>query len=102
MKPREVLIKSDRVMLRCELKEYEKTFSDLTSEEEIMLREWVKDGNSVYANPYLYSDDRGRPLDFINTIRIDAEMFSEMMNPTQIHTNNCCSAFMDNGDELPF
>ena len=59
--------------LKREAAEYMKT-TDMTQEERQELLAWVKDGNSVYANPSLLSDDRGRPMDFIAALRIDDDM----------------------------
>ena len=46
----------------------------MTEDEKIDLREWTVAGNSVYDNPYFYSDDHGAPMDFINAIRMDNDL----------------------------
>jgi len=56
-----------------ELKAYEAT-RRLKADERRSLREWVADGNSVYDNPYHFSDDRGRPFDYIEAIRTAEDM----------------------------
>jgi len=60
-------------ILLAEMKEYEAT-KRLKPDERKRLRKWVSDGNSVFDNPYLMTDDSGRPLDYINAIRITADM----------------------------
>jgi len=57
-----------------ELKSYEAEIEDLTDEERKDLHEWVADGNSVYDNPYYMSEDNGKPMDYIEAIRITADM----------------------------
>ena len=59
--------------LKHEAAEYMKT-TDMTQEEREELLAWVKEGNSVYANPGLLSDDRGRPMDFITALRAEDDM----------------------------
>ena len=50
--------------------------SVLTQAERKTLRGWVKDGNSVYENPWCLADDRGRPMDFVTATREIAELRS--------------------------
>jgi len=50
------------------------TVDGITDEEMHDLEQWVAGGHSVYDNPCLIYDYSGRPLDFINACRLDAEM----------------------------
>ena len=59
-----------KVYIKREAAEYMKK-AEMAPEERQMLLSWVKEGNSVYANPRLLSDDRGRPMDFITALRIE-------------------------------
>lgn len=56
-------------ILRQQLREYLRGFSDATSEEIAAVRDWVKEGNSPYENGDYVCDEKGHPLDFINTMR---------------------------------
>ena len=69
-------VKEHKTNLRKELKEYERTFTDLTDEERSELCEWVSNGNSVYDNPYLIAYDGGRPVDYIEAIRTAEEIWN--------------------------
>lgn len=62
--------------LHAELTEYEEKFGGMTGEECHNLREWVRDGNSVYSNPFIYSDGDGYPMDYISAIRVNEEMIA--------------------------
>ena len=48
---------------------YLKRFPDATAWEISALRDWVKEGNSPYENGDYVWDEKGHPLDFINTMR---------------------------------
>ena len=65
-----------RNVLRRELKQYEASFGDLTSDERKELHEWLTDGNSVYDNPFWIADEDGRPLCYISAIRLVSDMLS--------------------------
>jgi len=84
--------------LRKELKDYERTATDLTDEERKDLREWVTGGNSVYYNPYEMCDDNGRHLDYIEAVRT-AEYLRE--NPENCRTE-CEPIVYADDDGIPF
>jgi hypothetical protein len=65
-----------------QLKEYERTFDDMTPEERKELRGWVEEGNSVYENPCLLWREDGRPMDYISAIRYAEEMANGTIRPT--------------------
>jgi len=65
-----------RNALRMELKQYEASVGDLTSDERKALHQWVTDGNSVYDNANWLAGEDGKPLCFIAAIRLEADMFS--------------------------
>ena len=68
-------VKEYKITLLKELGEYELAIADLTEEERSDLHEWVSNRNSVYDNPYHMVEDDGRtPVDYIEAIRISAEM----------------------------
>jgi len=75
--------KSRKACLRGELKEYMRANKGITKSEINELREWVASGNSVYDNPYFYSDESGWPMDYISAMRFDEEICAhmEMENP---------------------
>jgi len=50
------------------------TVDSITDDEMRGLVEWSAGGHSVYDNPCLICDGSGRPMDFINACRLDAEM----------------------------
>ena len=52
------------------------TVNDATESELHYLQKWVDDGNSVYDNPYYLFNDRGFPMDFIQALRADEDMFN--------------------------
>jgi len=62
--------------LKREVAEYMATM-DITKAERQELLDWVKDGNSVYDNPWHMADDRGCPMDYITTIRDADDMRKE-------------------------
>jgi hypothetical protein len=47
-----------------------KTTMDMSQMERQCLDDWVKDGNSVYDNPWCIADEQGRPMDYISAIRV--------------------------------
>lgn len=55
--------------LKREAAEYMKTM-DLTQSERQELLAWVKDGNSVFENPWCLADERGRSMDYIAAIGV--------------------------------
>jgi hypothetical protein len=71
------LEKERRAFLRQELKDYEKTISDLTSDEKKELREWIKRGRSVYDNPWYISMENGWPMDYVGASRAFDDLLSD-------------------------
>jgi hypothetical protein len=63
---------------RKELTEYLLDIGDITDAEMNDLLVWVESGNSAYDNPWYYSDERGRPLDYITTVRVVDDQLAEM------------------------
>ncbi len=63
-----------QIILAAELKEYERRFKDMTSEERHLLHMWVRNGNSPYDNGDYVCDDSGFPVDFISTLRFWSDM----------------------------
>ena len=51
------------------------TVGDITEDEMHALKEWIADGNSIYDNPYALCDGSGRPMDFINGLRTELDMY---------------------------
>jgi len=97
-------IKQDKwvkTFLREQLSEYLRTIGYITSEEKKDLLEWVKDGNSVYDNPFLMSDDNGYPMDYIEACRATADMAEAMMKPDFVRVPSD-SRVMDSPDGEPF
>ena len=83
------------------LKEYLRSVEPLSEDEKIELYEWVAAGKSVKSNPYFICDESGWPMDFINGIRIGADMFENPSNyfPAELDTfNDECGS----EEELPF
>lgn len=56
-----------------EMLEYEKQ-TQMTEEERHALYEWVLDGNSVYENSSMGTDETGRPLAFLDVYRYEKEI----------------------------
>jgi hypothetical protein len=65
--------------LQNEHKEYIGNTFGLTKKEKKELLKWVKGGNSVYENPYSMSDEYGRPMDFIDVMRVGKELMKEYL-----------------------
>lgn len=63
--------------LEKELEEYLK-ITPVNEKELEVLKEWVADGNSVYSNPSMATDEHGNPLDFLFDYRYHAEIYSEL------------------------
>ena len=73
-----------KAFLRTELNGYLKTIGELSATEERDLRAWVADGNHVYDNPFsLYGED-GWPMDYINALRVNTEMYEDYINSTNL------------------
>lgn len=56
-----------------ELREYESR-TQMTQQERQALHEWVLDGNSVYENSSMGTDEAGRPLAFLDVYRYEKEI----------------------------
>ena len=56
-----------------EMLEYEKQ-TQMTEEERHALHEWVLDGNSVYENSSMGTDETGRPHAFLDVYRYEKEI----------------------------
>lgn len=69
--------KEKQIHLYHELQEYEKE-TDMTAKEKLELYKWVKQGNSVYSNPGLVTDEDGRQMDFIEGYRIEMMIEEEI------------------------
>jgi len=93
--------KGIKTYLRKELKEYMGSFGHMTAEEKKDLQEWVEDGNSVYSNPGIISDDNGRPMDYVNACRFERVIYEQMMNPGAEQAPSG-SETMDSEDDVPF
>ena len=78
---------------------YYHSFDDITEDEERDLDEWIKDGNSIFNNPYHYSDESGSPMDFINACRFNTELYEEHLKSGDVETDTSPS---DDWDDLPF
>ena len=65
--------KTTRELLNKELKEYEKT-TPMTEEERAVLREWVRQGNSVHQNGSMACYEGGVPMDFLDVYREEEEI----------------------------
>jgi hypothetical protein len=66
-------VKEYKITLRKDLKEYEQSIFDLTTDERKDLHDWVLAGHSVYDNPYLMVFEGGRPVDYIEAVRTIAQ-----------------------------
>jgi hypothetical protein len=89
--------KSFMDMLYRDLKEYENSFDDITLKERKDLRQWVKDGNSVYENPGLFSCENGDPMDYITAVRIIEDM---RKNPGDYQFGQITGERMDDDSSL--
>ena len=92
------LTKEHKISLLKELKEYTATIEDLTDEELNDLCEWVADGNSVYDNPCYISEDNGKPMNYIEAVRIMADMRE---NPENYWSEQKMRSYTDD-IEIPF
>lgn len=62
------LTSEQKEYLEEEYKEYIKK-NKFTAEEKAAIREWVKDGNSVYDNQIMITEEDGYPVEFIEVWR---------------------------------
>lgn len=60
-----------------ELMRYEKQ-TPMTQEERLALHEWVREGNSVYENGSMGSDEKGNPLPFLDVYRYEEKIRSTL------------------------
>ena len=77
------------------------TVVGITEEERDDLEEWVAGGNSVYENPYLFCDESGRPMDFINACRAGLGMCQNLSGYVGDASDDGAGGNWDDG-ELPF
>ena len=91
-------MKEHKISLRKELKEYAAAIEDLTDEELNELREWVSQGNSVYDNPCYMSEDNGKPMNYIEAVRIMTDMRE---NPENYWSEQKMRSYTDD-IEIPF
>lgn len=68
-------------LLMQELKAYEKS-TPMNDEERSALRDWVREGNSVHENPSDARCENGRPMDFLDVYREDAEIADALASMT--------------------
>ena len=73
-----------KAFLRSEMNRYLKTIGELSTTEERDLRTWVADGNHVYDNPFLICAEDGWPMDYINALRVNIEMYEDHINATNL------------------
>jgi len=73
-----------KAYLRAELNEYMKTIGELSTSEKQDLQAWVADGNSVYDNPFLLYGEDGWPMDYVNAVRVNTEMYEDYINSTNL------------------
>ena len=45
-----------------------------TKDERLQILGWIKDGNSIYDNPWHMADDEGRSMDYISALRAVGEL----------------------------
>lgn len=64
-------------LLTRELKEYE-TITEMTNEEKAALHNWVADGNSVYENGSCYSQENGKPMEFLDAYQYNQEVLQTL------------------------
>lgn len=98
--PWELELKIKRLQDRV-VETYLLTVGGITEEERDDLEEWAAGGNSVYENPYLFCDESGRPMDFINACRAELDM---RLNPSGYFGDAADGGEGDNWDDedLPF
>lgn len=65
--------KERQAYLLQELKEYADN-TEMTKEEYKVLKDWVKDGNSVHENGSMACYEGGRPVDFLDVYREEEEI----------------------------
>ncbi len=88
---------------------YLKHFPDATPEEKKALRNWVRKGHSPYENgDYIYGES-GWPLDFINAMRFQEDLYQEFLNDKEgflerLHeqTTDTYSSSNSDDDDLPY
>jgi hypothetical protein len=71
-------------LLREKMNEYMITIGDLSATEKRDLRAWVADGNSVHDNPFSLYDENGHPMDYVNAMRVNTEMYEDYINSTNL------------------
>ena len=99
--------KEHRKICRREMTRYLKDFPDATPEEKRALNSWVRSGHSPYENGDFISAESGGPMDFINAIRFQEEMYQEYLkNPEDFFSvpdgSGRVSPQKDTNSDLPF
>ena len=91
------------------MQRYLKQFPDVTPDEKMALRSWVRSGHSPYENGWYIATDSGGPMDFINASRFLEDEYQEYLkdpegyrgHPDEPVSDKVLSKGSD-GIELPF
>jgi len=75
-----------------QIKKYKATIGFITPEERKELNKWAIAGNNPYDNPYLLYGDDGRPMYFIDAMRITQDM---LRNPEDYYWNGSAKTFAE-------
>lgn len=67
--------------LQDRLVEYLHKMPDASPDEISDLKNWVKEGNDPYDNPFMACNESGFPMDFISAIRFEKERFEDFSSP---------------------
>jgi hypothetical protein len=92
-----------------DMQRYLKQFPDVTPDEKMALRSWVRSGHSPYENGWYIATDSGGPMDFINASRFLEDEYQEYLkdpegyrgHPDEPVSDKVLSKGSD-GIELPF
>lgn len=109
MKFNRYLPEETRELLEKQYKEYIKQ-KPMTKKEKKALKEWVKEGHSVYENPYEIRADGQVPVEFLTVFRDEEyirthteDMASEDAGRFAMEYYGwCASDFEPSGEDLPF
>jgi hypothetical protein len=93
-----------KLMMPIIVDSYFLSIDDISETEKRDLHEWIADGNSIFENPYLFSDEDGRPMDFVSACRFNGEMYEDFLNSreneVEVSLTDCC--YDGCNDDLPF
>lgn len=67
----------EKELLWEQLEEYEETVP-MTTPERKELHQWVRQGNSIYSNPWGYTRGDGYPMSYLNALRTDTYNYYTM------------------------